>query len=83
MEWFDDEFFNDLEKVGLVHSQMIKEGVYENPEYKRVLEERDYWITRCSEVEKERDYWKDLFDKKHDGNKKLLETVNVLIKYLE
>lgn len=82
MEWFDDEFFDALEKAGLVHSKLMNKKVDENPEFKRVVEERDYWKRRCEVAEKECDRWKELFENKHTGNEKLLETVSLLVKYL-
>lgn len=68
MEWFDNDFFKALEMVGLVQADKDLRKMMNEPTSER--------------LEKERNYWKGLFEKEHEANKKLTDTVNKLTDYL-
>lgn len=68
MKWFDNDFFKELEMIGLVVA---------NEDLRKKMNE-----PTSERLEKERDYWKGLFEKEHETNKKLTETVNKLTDYL-
>lgn len=73
MEWFDNDFFKALEMVGLVQANEDLRKKMNNPTSEELP---------CERIEKERDYWKWLFEKEHETNKKLTDTVNKLTDYL-
>lgn len=73
MEWFDNDFFKALEMVGIVQA---------NEDLRKKMNEPTSEELSCERLEKERDYWKGLFEKEHETNKKLTDTVNKLTDYL-
>ena len=73
MKWFDKDFFKALEMVGLVQA---------NKDLRKMMNEPTRKDLPCEKLEKERDYWKELFEKEHETNKKLTDTVNKLTDYL-
>lgn len=73
MNWFDNDFFKALETVGLVQA---------NEDLRKKMNDSTSEILLCERLEKERDYWKGLFEKEHETNKKLTDTVNKLTDYL-
>lgn len=73
MEWFDNDFFKALEMVGLVQA---------NEDLRKKMNAPTSKELPCERLEKERDYWKGLFEKEHETNKKLTNTVNKLTDYL-
>lgn len=73
MEWFDNDFTNALEMIGLVQANEYLKKIMDEPTSKEIP---------CERLEKERDYWKGLFEKEHETNKKLTDTVNKLTDYL-
>lgn len=73
MEWFDNDFSSALETIGLVQANKYLKKIMDEPTSEELPRER---------LEKERDYWKELFEKEHETNKKLTDTVNKLTDYL-
>lgn len=73
MGWFDNDFFKALEMAGLVQA---------NEDLRKKMNEPTSEELSCERLEKERDYWKGLFEKEHETNKKLTNTVNKLTDYL-
>ena len=73
MEWFDNDFFKALEMVGLVKA---------DKDLRKIMNEPTSEELACERLKKERDYWKGLFEKEHETNKKLTDTINKLTDYL-
>jgi hypothetical protein len=73
MNWFDNEFFKALETIGLVQA---------NEDLRKMMNEPTSEELPCERLEKECNYWKGLFEKEHEVNKKLTDTVNKLTDYL-
>ena len=73
MKWFDNDFFKELEMIGLVQA---------NEDLRKMMNEPTSEEPTCDRLEKERNYWKGLFEKEHEINKKLADTVNKLTDYL-
>lgn len=73
MKWFDNDFFKELEMIGLVQA---------NEDLRKMMNEPTSEELPYERLEKERNYWKGLFEKEHEVNKKLVDTVNKLTDYL-
>lgn len=73
MEWFDNDFFKALEMMGLVKA---------NEDLRKIMNEPEESLTDFDKLKRECDYWKGLFEKEHETNKKLTDTINKLTDYL-